>query len=190
MVKLLFFACQDLFPALLSFLCFFSAALIQDFYSCEMNVVLMDMLLNSILGHLFLCVPACCARWAESSCFTSAFIWRHQRCPCTERFMPLAEAVIEANSRPFREQAAGACFAWAGLQMSADMSFVGMGSFWGRRLIFLPATLTESLTIPGLSLILSLLFWIYIFSICIFYLLQFASAFRTVLSSVSISFSS
>lgn len=59
---LLFFACQDLFPALLSFLCFFSAALIQDFYSCEMNVVLMDMLLNSILGHLFLCVPACCAR--------------------------------------------------------------------------------------------------------------------------------
>lgn len=43
--------------------------------------------------------------------------------------MPLAEAVIEANSRPFSEQAAGACFAWTGLQMSADMSFVGMGSF-------------------------------------------------------------
>ena len=37
--------------------------------------------------------------------------------------------VTEANSRLFREQAAGVCFAWAGLQMSADMSFVGMGSF-------------------------------------------------------------
>lgn len=121
-VKLLFFACQDLFPGLVSFLCFFSAALIQDFYSCGMDVVLMNMLLNLILGHLFLCVPACCAG--------------EQRAPILLLLSFEGSSIVlhlclvtEANSRLFREQAAGVCFAWAGLHMSADLSVTWMGSF-------------------------------------------------------------
>lgn len=55
-VKLLFFACQYLFSILIKFAFFFSAVLIQGFYSGKIDVVLTNISLKLFPGECYFCV--------------------------------------------------------------------------------------------------------------------------------------